>query len=235
VYGSDLAHVHEDAFARFAERAAPELVRLLGRHGIPSGRIVEFGCGGGCVARRLTHAGYDVRGFDVSPSMIRLARVKAPRARFAVASLADTRIPSCDALLAIGEVVTYVAGGLPALGRFFRRAHEAIRPDGLLIFDFIASVRGRTYPTRTFAGTSWTMAVRADVDRRRRLLTRDIVVVRTVNGRSRSSRETHRVRIYEPRTIVAAVERAGFVVQMPRSYGRAALPRGDLAVVARRI
>lgn len=101
------------------------------------GRLVEVGCGSGSLARHLVDAGYNVVGFDISRAMIRLAREKVPEAKFRVASLTEARMPRCDAVVAIGEVVTYVpargrrTGPPPALRRFFSRVHEWCRPSGL--------------------------------------------------------------------------------------------------------
>src|SRR5262245_43033983 len=117
MYSTDLAHVHHTGFNHFADDVAPHIARILSRAGPQAGRIVELGCGGGTLARHLSDHGYDVRGFDISAAMIRLARREAPQARFGVASLTDVRIPPCDAVIAIGEVVTYVPGGLAALAR----------------------------------------------------------------------------------------------------------------------
>jgi len=67
LYSTDLACIHDAGFNQFSERAAPEIARILRRHGIrPSvtsnkaTRIVEVGCGSGTLARHL--AGGRLRG-----------------------------------------------------------------------------------------------------------------------------------------------------------------------------
>ena len=234
MYSIDLAHVHDSGFGKFAAEVAPHVHALLKRHGIRKGTVIEVGCGSGILARHLSDAGYDVVGLDVSAAMIRLARVKAPRARFRVGSLATVAIPRCDAVICLGEVVTYVAGGLPALRRFFTRVHRALAPDGLLLFDFIHSAQTRTYPPKTLHGRGWTLTVRADVDARTRVLRRRMVVTRRVGARTRRTRETHRVRIYDPRELVATLERIGFQVKTDRAVGHYRLMSGDTAILARK-
>jgi SAM-dependent methyltransferase len=258
LYSTDLAYIHDVGFNDVAERAAPEVMRILGRHGIdppaarahrrrrPPGaagrapRIVDVGCGSGTLARRLVDRGYDVVGIDISPAMIRLARAKVPEARFRVGSLIDARIPRSDAVIAVGEVIAYVAApragaGVPfALRRFFSRVRRALKPGGLLLFDFMESARRRTYRVKTRGGRGWAIAVRADVDRAGRVLTRRMITVRRLQRHFRSSREVHRVRVYSRRAIAGALTRAGFDATMSRSYGRYRLLPGDVAVVARK-
>jgi SAM-dependent methyltransferase len=232
LYSTDLAYVHHAGFGELARLAAPELVRILRAHGIPRGHIVELGCGSGITARYLIEHGYDVTGIDASKAMIRLAREIAPKARLRVASLTRARIPRCDAVIAIGEVVTYVPGDIAALERVFASVRKGLAPGGVLIFDFIESGERRTYKSRN--GRDWVIASRATLDRSRRILTRQIVVVRHARGRFRRANETHTIRIYNRRVIRDALARAGFSVRMSRSYGRYKLLPGDVAVIARR-
>jgi SAM-dependent methyltransferase len=234
VYSTDLAYIHDAGFGEFANVVAPEIERILQKAGITSGRVVEFGCGSGAVARHLQNSGYEVSAFDVSPAMVRLARNNAPRVTFRVASLTSASLPACDVLVGVGEVVTYVPGGLSALRRFFAKAHAALRPGGVLIFDFMESARRRTYDTKILKGSDWTIAVRATFDARRRVLTRRMTMTRRTSHGQRRSREIHRIRVHDRRAIRRLLEQDGFVVSFGRSYGRYRLLPGDVAVMARK-
>jgi SAM-dependent methyltransferase len=234
VYSTDLAYIHAVGFGGFAVAVAPEIARILRKAGIDRGRVVEFGCGSGTVARHLHGLGYEVSAFDVSPAMIRLARKSAPGVTFGVASLSSARLPSCDALIGVGEVVTYLPRGLATLRRFFAKAHAALLPGGVLIFDFIESARRRTYDTKTLKGSGWTIAVRATFDPRRRVLTRSMTMTRRTTRGQRRSREIHRVRIYDRHAIRRLLEQNGFVVSTSHSYGRHRLLPGNVAVIARK-
>ena len=242
MYAEDLAYVHDAGFGDYAAKAAPEIARLLARHGIRRGRVVEFGCGGGTIARHLADRGYDVLGVDQSPAMIRMARANAPRAAFTVGSLATTRIPRCAAVVAVGEVVSYiVAEKGPAvkarrheegLRTFFRSAATALEPGGLLMFDFMESAEGRTFDARSRAGVDWAIVMRATA--KGRVLTRDLAIFRKVGKDYRHTREIHRVRLYRRSEIAAVLRRAGLdVVAMRRSIGSVPLIRSDLFVIAR--
>jgi len=232
---TDLAYIHDVGFGSFAERMAPALIQILRRHGIRAGRIVDVGCGSGIVSRHLVDAGYDVVGLDVSPAMIRLARRKVPEATFRVASAADAKLTRCAAVLAIGEVINYVVEpgrGLTQLRAFFTRAHAALPPGGLLVFDFMESTRGRTYAGKSRAGADWAIGLRAEANRTGRIVTRDITTFRKIAGVVRKQRETHRIRIHDRGEISRALTAIGFGVKMRRSYGHERLLPSDVAVVA---
>lgn len=234
MYSRHLAFIHDNAYTDFSRRVADEIVMVLRDAGVGSGLIVEAGCGSGVLAARLLASGYDVFGFDVSPAMVALARANAPGATVRVADLKTAAIPRCAAVVCLGEVVTYVAGGLPTLRRFFRRVHDALPPGGLLVFDFMHSARGRTFLPKSVSGPDWRMVVRADFDARTRTLTRRMAIVRRLKSTTVRSRETHRVHVYDRPTMAATLKRIGFGVHMSRSIGKYRLLRGDTAVVARR-
>ena len=202
--------------------------------------MVEVGCGSGTLARHLVDARYSVVGLDISPAMIRLARRKVPEATFRVASLTEARVPRCDAVIAIGEVVTYVHGGghgtrLPsALRSFFLRVRDALAPGGLLIFDFIESGAKRTCSAKSHGGRDWVIAVHAELDRPGHVLTRRMIAIRKVGRQYRRTQESHRVLIYSRRAVAQALAEAGFTATMSRSYGRYRPIAGDVAVIATR-
>jgi SAM-dependent methyltransferase len=261
-YATDLAYIHEAGFSSHAERLAPEIVRLLRRAPPRDTRrpgdrrlpVVELGCGGGRLARHLVAAGFATIGIDRSAAMIAIARRIAPGATFRIGSLASARLPPCRAIVAVGEVLSYMDGlphaaSAPAtpptsaaaarqharfLRAFFHRAHRALKPGGLLVFDFIESSTGRTYRARSRAGADWLVTSRADVDAATQVLTRRIETCRAVGGRTRRSRETHRVRIYDRDEMRSALAHAGFEVTMRRSLGPIRLLASDVLVVARK-
>jgi SAM-dependent methyltransferase len=49
---------------------------------LPGSRVVELGCGAGCVAAELARAGYDLTGIDGHRSLIDIAASRAPSAHF---------------------------------------------------------------------------------------------------------------------------------------------------------
>jgi SAM-dependent methyltransferase len=234
IYAGDLAYVHDAGFSGYAAAAAPEIARLLARHGIRRGRVVELGCGGGTVAKYLVDRGYEVLGIDQSPAMIRLARAAVPGATFKAGALATARIPPCAAILAIGEVVGYVTASgshQQQVLSFFRHARAALQRGGLLVFDFMESADGRTFDAKSRAGAGWAIVTRATA--RGRTLTRDMVVFRKIGAQYRQSREVHRVRLYPRDEMRRLLTRAGFSeVVMRRSLGAVRLIRSDSLAIA---
>ncbi len=229
LYGADLAHVHDTAFGDWARDAAPFVLARLREARIEEGLVVDLGCGSGIWAAELLGAGYGVLGIDTSAEMLALAGSRAPGAELRQGSLHDIGLPPCVAITAIGECVNY--GGPPSLELLFRRAHDALEPDGLLVFD--AAAPGREPDLRRRArheGDGWVMRLEVAEDREARTLSRRISLVH--NGRS--SEEVHELRLYERDEVVEWLETEGFDVTSHPSYGVAREAPGVHVYVARR-
>ena len=174
-YGEDLAAIHAADFTGLAVAAGHELLaRLEG-----SSRVVDLGCGDGTTARLLSEAGHDVLGIDASPAMIALARERAPGATFRVGSFVDAELPeSCDAILAIGEVLGHrfdARSDECTLDRVLGRAAQALRPGGLMLFDLAGPKRiPRGGQRGWYEGDGWAVLVEATLagrDLQRRVVT----------------------------------------------------------------
>lgn len=239
-YGEDLAYINDAGFSDFTEGTAPGVLAILKRAGVRTGLVVDLGCGSGRWAKALGEAGYEVIGVDLSPSMIRLARQRAPRARFETGSLLSTKLPACDAVTAIGEIVNYQFDpkhSRAALTRLFRRIHAALRPGGLFIFDIAGPDRvPAEVPARYWKeGEDWSLHVEVDGNAHSRWMTRKSVCFRkNATGRYRRTEETHRLRLLDAGEIVAELTSIGFRAASQSGYGRFRLYPGMRAVVARK-
>jgi SAM-dependent methyltransferase len=231
-YDEDLAYIHDRGFSEIAEAAAMSVLELLPAHS----SIVEFGCGGGVTAARLTDAGHEVLGIDQSAALIALARRRAPQASFRIGSFVSEPIPECDAVLAISEVFNYLfdeGNTRAALPGLFARIHTALRPGGLLVFDLAApglvpGGRSRTWRT----GSDW--AVLAENQEQSDVLIRYITSFRRRGAGYRRSEEVHRQRLYRPAEILALLRTAGFRARTRRRYGEVSPGRGRHVYVARK-
>jgi SAM-dependent methyltransferase len=235
-YGEDLALIHDLGFGDFSERAAPFLLRLLRDHGIRRGSVLDIGCGSGQWLSRLSSAGHRAIGIDRSHAMIERARSRAPQADLRVADVRRIRqLPRCDAITALGEVLCYVPSprSPDSLARFVEKAHAALRPKGLLIFDLAGPGRvpGGGRHVRGGAGSwSYESASRESPDGR--FLSRDITTRVRDGTRERRGREIHTQRLYAPRDVLAILRATAFRARHFRGYGALHFAPGHHAYVA---
>ena len=238
-YSQDLAYIHDAGFSDFALQAAPGLLSILRRNRIANGLVVDLGCGSGVWARELLRTGYDVLGVDISPSMINLARQKAPGAKFQTASLLSAGLPRCEGVTSIGECLNYCfdpTNTRDRLRRFFRSLYESLRPGGVFVFDVLEPgqlVKGAV--RRNFKqGPDWFVFAESQEDPKQNILIRRITAFRKFGKLYRRSEETHRLRLYKSSELTQDLKRAGFNVQVLRGYGRFRFSAGHLAFVARK-
>lgn len=207
---------------------------------MPNGLVVDLGCGGGRWAQALGVAGYDVLGVDLSPAMIRMAKKRAPGARFQTGSLLSTKLPACDAVTSIGECVNYQfdpAHSRASLSRLFRRVHAALRPGGLFVFDVCGPDRVPADVPKQYwrEGADWSIHVEVDGNAQGRWMTRKIVCFRkNAAGRYRRSEELHRLRLFDSGEVAADLDSIGFRTRTQAAYGRFRLYPGMHAMVARK-
>ena len=125
------------------------------------GPVADVGCGPGHVTRFLAARHPDVRGLDLSPAMIGIARERAPGLPFAVGSMLELPVPD-DAWA--GAVALYSIIHLSAAERAvaFRELARAVRDGGWLLVSF--HVDGPDLPAGgTTHLTSW-FGSQVDVD-----------------------------------------------------------------------
>ncbi|MFN0105022.1 MAG: class I SAM-dependent DNA methyltransferase [Bryobacteraceae bacterium] len=240
-YLEDLAYINDAGFSDFTTGTTPGVLSILRRAGVRSGLVVDLGCGSGRWAEALGEAGYDVLGVDLSPAMIRLARRRAPRARFETVSLLSVRLPACDAVTAIGEIVNYQFDpkhSRAALTRLFRRVHTALRPGGVFVFDVAGPGRVPAEVPGLYwkESADWSIHVEVDGNADSRWMSRKIVCFRrNAAGRYRRTEELHRLRLLDSAEVVAELETIGFRAREQAGYGRFRLYPGMRAVVARKV
>jgi SAM-dependent methyltransferase len=125
-YDGEARFVHE-CLARFAEGGTR--------------RVLELACGTGRHALALERLGHEVLGIDHSESMLRVARARATgagaRATFRQGDLRAIEAPGApfDAAVCLFDSIGYVQTN-DGLERAFRTIHGAVRPGGLLVFEF---------------------------------------------------------------------------------------------------
>jgi SAM-dependent methyltransferase len=238
-YKNDLAYIHDVGFGDFAKQAAPGLLEILQRNGITDGLVIDLGCGSGIWAHELIKAGYEVLGVDISAAMIKLARKKAPQARFVEQSFLKMRLPQCAAVTAIGECFNYLFdknNDKKTLFRFFSRVHEALQSGGVFVFDVIKPglVSGSRPSLRHATGKDWAILVQVEEDSRTHILTRRMTTFRRLGKLYRRDEEIHRCQLYKSRELAAELRRHGFKVRLLRGYGTFRLYKNRIGLVARK-
>ena len=230
-YGTDVSYIHDRGFSRFVDGCCAGLLQLVQQHEITRGRIVDLGCGGGISTEALAAAGFETLGIDQSAAMIKLARQRLPQGKFRRASLEDQPLPECQAITALGETLNYTRSVQPArrLSQFFARAHRALTPNGLLIFDIREPLnRGELAPNHQWQGEDWACLVRQE-------LTRHVTSFRQLGKLYRREDEIHVQHLYSKSELVASLRARGFRVHTRRSYGTYRLHDHRLVVVAKKV
>jgi len=230
MYASDLAYIHDAGFSDYILQAAPGLLQILQNNRVTNGLVVDLGCGGGRWARVLNDRRYAVLGVDASVDFVRLARANAPRSKFVAADLWTLRLPECEAVTAIGEVLNY--GRRRTLLGLFRRVFQALGPGGVFLFDLAGPDRIPPGGSRRVwaAGSDW--AVLSESAGSGDRLHRSIISFRKAGRYYRRSEEIHEVQLYDPKYALAALETAGFKARKQRAFGDFRLPAGIHGFVA---
>jgi SAM-dependent methyltransferase len=184
--------------------------------------VVDVGCGAGCLTSALVEAGFEVTGIDNSFDLLTIAHAAVPRAHFIHGSVYETKIPTCEAIVALGESLTYHpedADADSAVENFFQTASNVLPPSGMLIFDVIEvgqpSLAGRYWSS----GEDWAVLVETEEDQSSRTLIRNIETFRRINQSYRRRREVHRVRLFDPATLRSQLAACGFSTETAQAYG----------------
>lgn len=238
LYQRDLAYIHATAFGALAEGAAREVVRRLRSSNAPVRRVLDVGCGAGPLTKALTEAGFDVVAVDTSSAFLDIARVRAPKARFIHGSVYDIEIRDFDAVVAVGESLTYHVTPAEAdhrISRFFERIAEAVPLGGMLMFDVIGlgqpTLAGRNWKS----GDDWAVLTETTESQNERTLVRHIESFRRVGDLYRRSLETHKVQLFDISKLCDELASLGFTTEAAQSYGAYSLPPRRSAVFATRI
>ncbi len=239
-YEEDLAYIHDAGFSGFACDTAPELLKILRQAGIRQGLVIDLGCGSGIWAAKLVKASYRVIGIDSSGPMLEMARRRVPQGEFRQESLFQAQLPDCHVVTALGECVNYLfgeAGGPKTLRDLFGRIHGALRPGGLLIFDFVqpGALKKSRWRKDFRQGAGWAVLVEAEEKIKKRELERRITSFRKAGQLYRRSQEVHRLHTYPGVELAGQLRGIGFRVRLVRGYGNYRFRRGVAGIIARKV
>ena len=240
-YGAELASLHHAGFGRLARAAAEDVVTELTTAGHRTGRVVDLGGGSGILSARALEAGYTATSVDASRAMVDLAREVAPEATHVQGSAWDVAVPSCVAVCAVGEVLSYTtaarAAGVERLARRATEIRAALAPGGLLLFDIVGMGRagpaGRRQRVWEQAGVTVTLD-ETEESGPPVCLVRDIQLFSPAAEGWRRHRERHELVGYDFDEVVRVLREAGFEAERRPGYAGASLGPGWVVVMARR-
>jgi SAM-dependent methyltransferase len=236
-YREDLALVHHRGYGFHADRCAPGILALLEPLRETGGLVVELGCGSGLLTRYLLDAGHRVVATDASPAMLALARQTAPDAEDVhQLRLPDDPVPSADAIVSVGHVLSYLPGE-QAVHQSLVAAARALRPGGILAVDLCdlrwGDVHGDQPPSGR-VGEDWAIVHRYSRPRPDRYV-RDITTfVRNQDGTWRRDDENHENVLIDTSTIPALLAEHGVEAKVAHSFGTEELPEGLVAIIGRK-
>ena len=234
LYSDDLAYVHIEGFGFHWEGAAPAVLQWLRDAGIFAGTVVDLGCGGGQWLARLTEAGYETVGVDVSSAMLRHARSRAPEAKLICSSFADVQLPPCDAVTSLGEPLNYLPDARE-VKRTLKHVYRALRPDGMFIFDVRERAANKIEPrVSACEGEDWACIAHIEESSTTGRLVRRITTFRRDGSVYRRGQETHILQLYPRRNLLSWLRQIGFRARSHRGYDTYRLGPRQLVVVARK-
>lgn len=133
-----LSQVYDIGWSGFAEQYVDLVNQLLGEYAITQARILDLACGTGILAISLANQGHIVRGIDISPAMVALAKSKSaeiPNVSFEVQDMTRFVAPGkSDLITCTFDSLNYVlnSDGVRAM---FDRVACSLTKSGLFIFD----------------------------------------------------------------------------------------------------
>ena len=126
------------------------------------GQLLDLGCGPGHVTGYLAERHPDVRGIDLSPEMIRIARERHPRLRFDVGSMLELPIGS-DALAGVAALYSVIHLSPVDRATAFAEMARTVRPGGWVTIAFHVDGPDVLAGDRTNVSTWYERDVDADV------------------------------------------------------------------------
>jgi len=186
---------------------------------IKSKSILDIGCGTGNHAVILAKKGYRVVGFDISKTMIELAKKKSKSVEFYVSDIENFKFDKkFDACISMFAVISYITS-TNSLLKAFKNIRDHLNPDGIFIFDVWNGLAVlRLLPEKRTKiieenGLKIIRTVEPQLDSFNHIckVNYNIFVIKDKNVVD-EFKETHVVRYYFPQEIKYYLEDAGFEV-----------------------
>ena len=133
-----LSRVYDLDWSDFSPKYVSLIKNILDKRGIERAKILDLACGTGILAVILAENGHYIRGIDISPQMIEVARNKSPdlpETAFQVQDMTNFIIDDTfDLVTCIFDSINYVLD-ISGLSSMFNHVYSALNPSGLFLFD----------------------------------------------------------------------------------------------------
>jgi SAM-dependent methyltransferase len=228
-----LAPLYEQHWgAAFLREATGLYEQLLASHLAANSRVLDLCCGAGHFAHWLSAQGRRVVGVDAAPSIIALARLRAPGEEFHVADMRSFRLPVVfDAAVCFYNSVNQVLTpeGLRAV---FESVHQHLRPGARFLFDLVLEEGyARSWHADEVLAVgerTCELAYRYDPSAQ---LASCRATLRSAEGEAAETWEFCQ-RPHELATVIESLRQAGFESVEQHAVGGSNPPGGRLALVA---
>jgi SAM-dependent methyltransferase len=230
-YQHDLALVQARGYGHHADNCAPGILELLAP--VAGGLVLELGCGGGALTRHLLAAGHRVIATDASPAILEVARSElGADADLRLLALPDDPLPTADAIVATGHVISYLPDAA-AVDRALVAMAAALRLGGVLAIDVCdlewGAIRAGAEP-HARVGPDWAVITEFSTPAPDKFV-RDITTfVPDGGGAWRRGSEHHETVLVDTSLIPALLARHGVDATVRSSFGTESLPPGLRAV-----
>ena len=192
--------------------------KLLQKHGLASGMVLDLACGTGTLTLALSDLGYEMLGADLSEDMLSVARQKegAEKILFLNQPMDDFELyGTVDAIVCVLDSINYLTEP-EALYKTFRLCANYLNPGGILIFDVNSEYKFRSVlgkETYTYETDDIFYCWENDYDEEERLC--DLYLTffcREEDGLYRRVDEVHTQRAYSDAEIREALAGAGLTL-----------------------
>lgn len=193
-------------------------LELIRKMGVQPKSMCDCACGTGSLTIPFAAHGIRVTGVDISGEMLEIAAQKARKngvqAMFVRQDMSKLKLPrSVDALVCGCDGVNYLLTDAQVMD-FFKSAHAAIKPGGVLAFDISSA-----YKLEQVLGNGFYGEERDDVaylwsnkwDAEKRTVQMDLTFFRREsNGLYRRFTENHTQRAHDPENLISLLTACGF-------------------------
>ena len=202
------------------DKWADYIEKILKRHGINKGIVLELGCGTGTMTRKMAQKGYDMIGIDISEDMLSVARQRSDGKDDGILYLCqDMRefelYGTVSAVFCVCDTLNYLLT-TDELSKVFNLVSNYLDPGGLFIFDMDTRylyeqvlADNTSYIEHEKGCFIWENGYYPDEMINEVNLT---LFLKQENSLYRKHQETHTRRTYEPETIFKLLDDANLDV-----------------------